>query len=140
MVYDIKLEFCLISFNFIISHFCFCSLWGQRSTWNNPRSRERYSLYRKFSQTAQVLGLWNFAQVAGVVEILPRLLGLWNGRVYLWYGGCDPCFKATCRPSPLKMFSKLQKKTNFQEEKFGDRLLQKPLFFLIRDFFCFCSF
>jgi hypothetical protein len=68
------------------------------------------------------------------------LLGLWNGRVYLWYGGCDPCFKAMCHPSPLKMFSKLRKKTNFQEEKFGDRLLQKPLFSSFEIFSAFAVF
>jgi hypothetical protein len=53
-------------------------LWGQLCTWNNPRSRERDLPYHEFSQTAQVLALCNFAQVTGVVEILPRLLGLWK--------------------------------------------------------------
>jgi hypothetical protein len=41
------------------------------------RFKERDLLQRKFSQTTYNRGLW----------ILPRLLGLWYGRVYLWYGG-----------------------------------------------------
>ncbi len=40
------------------------------------RFKETDSLQREFSQTTCNRGLW----------ILPRLLGLWYGRVYLWYG------------------------------------------------------
>ncbi len=36
------------------------------------------------------------------------------------------CFKATCHPSPLKTFSKLQKKINFRRRIEDDRLLWKP--------------
>jgi hypothetical protein len=40
------------------------------------RFKERDLLQREFSQTTCNRGLW----------ILPRLLGLWYGRVCLWYG------------------------------------------------------
>ncbi len=55
----------------------------------------------------------------GVVEFCPGCWGYGMAEFICGMVGLTFCFKATCRPSPLKMFSQLQKKTNFQEEKFG---------------------
>jgi hypothetical protein len=55
----------------------------------------------------------------GVVEFCPGCWGYGMAEFICGMVGLTFCFKAMCRPSPLKTFSKLQKKTNFQEEKFG---------------------
>jgi hypothetical protein len=60
------------------------------------RFKERDSLQCEFSQTTYNRGLW----------ILPRLLGLWYGRVYLWYGGSvgsgvQDCYYGARDVSPL---------------------------------------
>ncbi len=107
---------------YVNCRYCFFSE-GQLCTWNKPRSRERDSLDRKFSQIVQIRWLPKYWGCG----ILPRLLGLWNGRVYLWYGGSD-LFALKPRVVPLlqKHFPNSKRKLIFRRRDLDDRLLQKP--------------